>query len=170
MGAARFVIRRADLADEETLDRAGQIAGESYVDGGHIAADAAYVTHLTDATVRARDAELWVAQDPESEAVLGSVAFVAPGSRLAELAKEREGEFRMLTVDAAARGRGVGEALVRHCLARARELDLAALVLSTQPSMRSAHRIYERLGFTRTPARDWSPVAGVHLLTYRLEL
>ncbi len=45
-----------------------------------------------------------------------------------------------------------------------------SIVLSTQPSMTAAHRIYGRLGFVRTPAKDWSPVAGVFLRTYRLGL
>jgi hypothetical protein len=33
-----------------------------------------------------------------------------------------------------------------------------------------AHRIYERLGLVRTPDRDWSPMPGVELITYRLDL
>jgi hypothetical protein len=36
--------------------------------------------------------------------------------------------------------------------------------------MASAHRIYERLGFVRTPERDWQPMPGVQLITYRLHL
>lgn len=35
--------------------------------------------------------------------------------------------------------------------------------------MRGAHRIYGRLGFVRTPERDWYPIEGLSLLTYRLE-
>ena len=58
---------------------------------------------------------------------------------------------------------------------RAREViqDLIAsgrLVLSTQSGMHAAHRIYRRLGFVRTPERDWEPVPGLGLLTYALEL
>ncbi|MEV8445627.1 hypothetical protein AB0505_07155, partial [Streptomyces parvus] len=45
-----------------------------------------------------------------------------------------------------------------------------ALVLSTQPAMLSAHRIYRRLGFLRTPERDWEPVPGLRLMTFRLPL
>jgi hypothetical protein len=36
--------------------------------------------------------------------------------------------------------------------------------------MTTAQRIYERLGFVRTPERDWSPVPGIDLLTYALPL
>ena len=32
--------------------------------------------------------------------------------------------------------------------------------------MRTAHRLYDRLGFSRLPECDWSPSEGVHLLAY----
>jgi ribosomal protein S18 acetylase RimI-like enzyme len=43
-------------------------------------------------------------------------------------------------------------------------------VLSTDPLMTAAHRLYRRLGFTRLPERDWSPVPGTDLLVYSREL
>jgi hypothetical protein len=36
--------------------------------------------------------------------------------------------------------------------------------------MTSAHRLYERLGFTRLPERDWSPMPGIDLLVYCRDL
>jgi hypothetical protein len=36
--------------------------------------------------------------------------------------------------------------------------------------MTAAHRLYERLGFTRLPERDWTPLPGVDLLVYSLDL
>ena len=36
--------------------------------------------------------------------------------------------------------------------------------------MTTAHRIYERLGFVRLPTRDWSPIAGVDLYAFALDL
>ena len=65
---------------------------------------------------------------------------------------------------------GVGEALVRACVERAEQAGARTLRLSTQPQMAAAHRLYERLGFTRTPDRDWDPEPDVHLLTYELGL
>ena len=44
------------------------------------------------------------------------------------------------------------------------------MVLSTDPGMRAAHRLYERFGFTRAPERDWSPVPGVDLIAFALNL
>ena len=33
--------------------------------------------------------------------------------------------------------------------------------------MAAAHRLYERLGFGRGPERDWQPLPGVVLITFR---
>ena len=44
------------------------------------------------------------------------------------------------------------------------------MVLSSSTTMHAAHRLYERLGFTRLPERDWSPVPGVQLVAYALPL
>jgi hypothetical protein len=44
------------------------------------------------------------------------------------------------------------------------------MVLSTDPRMAAAHRLYQRLGFLRLPERDWSPVPGVVLLVYVRDL
>jgi ribosomal protein S18 acetylase RimI-like enzyme len=144
------------------------VTRQAYVDDGYMPADEPYTEHLADAERRAAEAELWVAADEGQ--VLGCVTFCPPGSPWREISEEGEAEFRMLAVSPAARGRGVGEALVRHCLERARELDLHVMVLSTMDKMAAAHRLYERLGFTRLSERDWEPVPGVTLLAYRLEV
>ena len=157
------------LATAGDLAGVGALTVAAYVDDGHVPADADYTASLADAARRAADAELWVAVDAAGR-VLGSITFAAPGSPFAEVSDPHEGELRMLAVAGEARGTGVGAALVHHCVVRARELGLGGLSLSTLPSMTAAHRIYERAGFTRTPERDWEPVPGVLLITYRLEL
>lgn len=104
-----------------------------------------------------------VAVDAESDLVLGVVVLANVGGPLALLAKEGEAEFRLLAVSPDARGRGVGEALVRECVARSARPPSQAtspsrpahtLVLQTQPTMFAAQRLYERLGFVRVPERD----------------
>ncbi len=153
---------------EDQLERVGELTAQVYVGEGYIPDTADYVNELRDARLRAAEAEVWVA-DEEGE-ILGAVAFCPDGSPYQELAQEREAEFRMLVVNPSARGRGVGEALVRQCISRARELGYAGLVLSTMPGMDDARRVYERLGFVRIPERDWSPVPDVELLGFRLTL
>lgn len=144
----------------------GRLTAAVYVGDGFVAETDGYVARLADTARRAREAEVWVAVDGEQ--LLGSVTFVLPGSPWREIARDDEGEFRMLAVDPAARGRGVGRALVELCLRRARELGYAGLRMSTMDRMASAHRVYERLGFTRVVEDDWSPEPGVSLLAYGL--
>lgn len=163
--ASRPVIRRA-RPDE--LDAVGRLTVYAYVDGGVIPADAPYLGFLGDARHRDAQAELWVAVDERG--VVGTVTFVEPGSELSEVSREGEAEIRSLAVDPSASGEGIGEALTRLTVERAREAGYAALVLSSSTTMHAAHRLYERLGFTRLPDRDWSPVEGVQLVAYTLPL
>ena len=108
--------------------------------------------------------------EDEAGRIVGSVALVLAGEFGEVTVSHEEAAFRMLVVDAAARGRGIGELLVRTCLDRARAAGKRRMVLSTDPRMHAAHRLYERLGFTRLPERDWTPVPGVDLLVYAREL
>ncbi len=161
-----FLIRRAGPED---LDAIGALTVRAYVEGGFTRPDSPYVARLRDARSRAELAELWVGEGEEG-AVAGSVTFAPPGSAFNEVAGPEEAEIRMLGVSPEAHGRGLGEALVRHCIGRARALGLTAVVLSTQPAMLAAQRIYAATGFRRTPDLDWAPLPGLPLLTYRLDL
>jgi ribosomal protein S18 acetylase RimI-like enzyme len=49
--------------------------------------------------------------------------------------------------DEAARGQGVGEALTRAMVERARELGCTTVDLTSRPSREAANRLYQRLGF-----------------------
>jgi ribosomal protein S18 acetylase RimI-like enzyme len=111
-----------------------------------------------------------VARDGGQDDVVGSVALVLDGEFGEVLESAEEAGFRMLVVDAGARGKGVGEVLVTTCLERARAAGKRRVVISTDPRMTSAHRLYERLGFTRLPERDWSPMAGIDLIVYSIEI
>ncbi|HEV7647347.1 MAG TPA: GNAT family N-acetyltransferase [Actinophytocola sp.] len=174
---SEVTIRRARPAEYAT---AGALTVEAYRASGYTEADSPYAAKLADGATRAREAELWVAVDGEdgpdtgpdtgSAAVLGTVTTAPPSSPWAQVAGPADLEFRMLAVSPAARGRGIGEALTRAVVDRAVELGLTGIVLSSSTQMTTAHRIYERLGFRRTPGKDWSPSAGTSLITYRLDL
>jgi ribosomal protein S18 acetylase RimI-like enzyme len=163
---SEVTIRRARPPEYEV---AGRLTVEAYRASGYMEADSPYALKLVDAATRAREAELWVAVD-EEETVLGTVTMAPPTSPWAQVAGPADLEFRMLAVSAEARGRGVGEALTRAVLERTAELGLTGVVLSSSTEMTTAHRIYERLGFHRTPDKDWQPTPEITLLTYRLDL
>ncbi|MEV7230421.1 MULTISPECIES: GNAT family N-acetyltransferase [Polymorphospora] len=161
------VVRPAEPAEFDTVARLTLAAYEA---DGQLKEDRGYAPTLADVAGRAATGELLVAVDEVTGRLLGSVTFVLPGSRYAELAGTGEAEFRMLSVDPAAQGRGVGEALTRACLARAAELGCHAVVISTRTFTEPAHRLYHRVGFVRTPGADWSPVPGVDLIAWRYDL
>ena len=129
-----------------------------------------YRANLLDVAGRDRDAEVWVATPDDSDEVLGSVTVCPAGSPWRELAQDGEGEFRMLAVAPSAQGRGVGRALTELVLDRFRSDGASRVVLSSLAEMHVAHAAYERLGFRRDPARDWSPLPDVSLIAYRTEL
>ncbi|GHF85650.1 GNAT family N-acetyltransferase [Streptomyces filamentosus] len=155
-----FTIRAVRPEEHEEV---GELTARAYLDDGHLTfgEDDPYLPVMKDVARRAVEAEVLVAADAEG-ALLGAVTFTPGGGEWADIAGAGEAEFRLLAVARAARGRGVGEALVRACVDRARTLDgCVRVVLSTQDRMTSAHRIYRRLGFVRVPERDWSPVPGL---------
>jgi putative acetyltransferase len=79
-------------------------------------------------------------------------------------------EVRLLAVAPAGRGQGVGAALMRACIRRARRSGAAALGLHTTDVMQAALRLYARLGFRRTPESDFQPAPGVTAKGFRLDL
>ena len=170
MGGVTFQIR---LARPEEYAAIGAVTVDAYAGDGLLHDESDYVKELQDAARRAELAELWVAVDEQGQ-VLGSVTYCPPGSPYRELSRDGEGEFRMLAVAPAARGRGVGEALVRHCEERAATAGASRMWLSTLDEMTHAQRIYARLGYRHEPARDWDPVPDllphVHLRAWTREL
>lgn len=126
-----------------------------------------YAGWLADAAPRGLEAELLVAVDGDE--LLGTVTWCPYGSPFAQLASEpHQGEFRTLSVAPAARGRGVGRALVLACLTRARGAGLTEVMLCSLDVMAPAHRLYASLGFVRRPELDWSPAPGVVLWAFSL--
>lgn len=160
---------RVRLALPSDFEAVARVSVAAYEADGQLKGEHGYADVLADVASRSGAGEILVAVD-EGDAVLGAVLFVLPGSAYAELSGPGEAEFRMLAVDPAGQGRGVGEALVRACVSRARELGCHAIVICVRSGFAvSAHRLYARLGFVRTPEYDWSPVDGVDLLALRLD-
>lgn len=91
---------------------------------------------------------LWIAA--LGDALAGSVAVVDAGGGAARL--------RLLILDPAARGRGLGRALVGQALRFARAQGYARMTLSTYASLTAARALYAAEGFCRAaaaPVHHW---------------
>lgn len=104
--------------------------------------------------------ELLLARGREGEA-LGAVA-------LRPLDPEGCCEMKRLYVAPAARGFGVGRALVDALAAAAVRIGYLELRLDTLPSMKDALALYRRLGFHEIEPYYDTPVAGTAFLRKRL--
>ena len=103
----------------------------------------------------------WIAE--VNGAMAGSVLLTDEGGGLCRL--------RLLYVEAMARGRGIGEALVAGCIAFAREVGFTEMTLWTHTVLTSARRIYAAHGF-RIVESSWHDDFGepVESETWRLDL
>lgn len=127
----------------------------------------AYEPFLRDAASRASSATVLVAV--RSDRLIGCVTVATRLGPWAEQAVPGEAVVRMLVVDPAARGAGIGEALIRAGVRTAVD-DGCALVRLSSHDGSPAHRLYERIGFRRVPALDWQAHGSVVLRAFALPL
>jgi GNAT superfamily N-acetyltransferase len=77
---------------------------------------------------------------------------------------------RLLAVPPPERGKGVGRALMEHCIERARSDGKDRVVLTTAQEMEFARDLTESLGFQRDRELDHEPAPGVRVEGYSLQL
>lgn len=94
-----------------------------------------------------------VVRDQEGR-VVGTGTVVADGSFLHGDWPAGHVVLRGMAVAPSARGAGVGRVLGQACLDHAVRLGATGVGLHTGPFMRAAQRLYEHLGFIRSPERD----------------
>ena len=115
------------------------------------------LAHIGDFTQKP-NTELLVAVSPNGE-LLGGVLYFndmqhygAGGT--ATMEKNASG-FRLLAVSPKARGMGVGRALSLKCLEKAKAFGNEQIVIHTTEYMKVAWKMYEKLGFKRSPDLDF---------------
>ncbi|MEP6774876.1 MAG: GNAT family N-acetyltransferase [Chloroflexota bacterium] len=107
-------------------------------------------------------------------AIVGSVLIFPSGSTMGEgddeVFRRKWPEIRLLAVAPLARGKGIGAALTKECIRRARESGVATITLHTLDMMPVAMRMYEKLGFVRMPELDFHPGPEVVVKGYSYDL
>jgi ribosomal protein S18 acetylase RimI-like enzyme len=144
-------IRQATLRD---ADLVRHITRTVYVGEGW-ATTPAYIRELLDVERRIVENTVLIAD------VVGTLTVIVPPHPSAHVAQPGEVEVRMLCVLPDARRIGVAQAL----MAAVEDLAYSRVVLSTEQQMKGAQKLYEGLGYRRTPERDWD-IHGEKLLTY----
>ena len=133
-----------------------------------------YYRTLRDVAKRATNPSIrvFVALDDSGE-LLGSVDFIHDLRQYGATSAVRElsdaAGIRLLAVDPARRGLGVGKELTRFCIEQARALGKARVVLHTTRAMDTAWAMYERLGFVRFPQIDFQQ-GSLEVFGFRLAL
>jgi GNAT superfamily N-acetyltransferase len=130
-----------------------------------------YEAELRDVGARADAVDTTVFVAVEDGRVVGGVTYVgSTASPHAEFDDPDAAGFRMLAVDPGAQGAGAGAALVAAVVERARADGRRRIIIHSTPWMTTAHGLYARRGFTRRPDLDWTPVPGLDLWGFVLEL
>jgi ribosomal protein S18 acetylase RimI-like enzyme len=116
---------------------------------------AGYLANVLDVETRLRDATVLVAERDGS--IVGTITLYADIHDEGMPIQFPDGTagIRATAVDPAARGHGVGGALVAAAIDLARADGAARVALHTAPAMHDAMRLYERQGFRRRPEHDY---------------
>lgn len=171
-----------DAPPSELDEAARLLAGVYAVFRGHLPPEAwqSYIGEIVDVRSRLAESELIIAE--RGGDLVGTIGLYPDASRSrVERWPESWASIRTLGVRAGARRQGVGTALARECVRRARERNAKAIGLHTASHMATATRMYERLGFRR--AREFDIEIGEmftgqslargeswHALAYQLDL
>lgn len=102
--------------------------------------------------------------------VVGAVGYTRPDQPKIEHLPPEHAAIRMLVVEPAARGKGIGRALTDECLRRAQRDGSRAIALHTSTFMEVALPMYRRLGFvevaTAEPLTIYGAPYGIYLKTF----
>lgn len=113
----------------------------------------AYMQNLRDLVADEAVRELMVAD--LNGHILGTIAFHPDASRQGWGLPKGWAGIRALAVDPTARGRGIGRQLAEACVLRAWRIGAPIVCLHTSAFNATARRLYEGMGFVRSPEHDF---------------
>jgi ribosomal protein S18 acetylase RimI-like enzyme len=165
--SVRYVIIRDARPDEHTA--VGELRVSAYRALGLLPDGSEYAKTLRGFGFGG-DCTVLVAVDEADDSLIGTVTLEPfdPASELAQ--DDTEADIRAFAVAAQAQGKGVGRKLLLAAIEYAEKHGLRRLRLCTQPAMLAAQHLYAATGFSRTPELDFSPVPGITLRAYQLDL
>jgi GNAT superfamily N-acetyltransferase len=158
--AATATIRDFVAADAAAVNAVALAAFEQY--RGEYADWPAFSSSVGAMANLAENGELIVAE--LDGRIAGAVAYFGPRVGKPALFDPDWPVIRMLVVDPAARGAGLGRLLTEECIGRARRDGADAIALHTSPIMQVALAMYLRRGFVLL--RDSEPIFGVPYRIY----
>ncbi len=128
------------------------------------------LANIGDITTKA-GTELMVAISPEGN-ISGAVVFFSDmksyGSGGTATNEKNACGFRLLAVDASARGKGIGKLLTMECINKAKVKKVNQMIIHSTMAMQTAWKMYEKLGFKRSGDLDFMqgelPVYGFRLV------
>ena len=118
------------------------------------------------------DTEILIAVSLTRE-ILGAVVYFGDlkhyGSGGTATEVKNASGFRLLAVSPAARGLGVGRALAKACIEKAKARNHSQVVIHTTDFMKTARKLYEEMGFKRSTELDFMQ-EDYEVYGFRLEL
>jgi len=117
------------------------------------------------------ETELLVAISPDHK-ITGGVVYFSDmqyyGSGGTATKEKNAAGFRLLAVDPAVRGKGIGKLLTNECIRKAKDKKLSQVIIHSTKAMQTAWKMYEGMGFKRSEDLDFLqgqlPVFGFRLL------
>jgi GNAT superfamily N-acetyltransferase len=169
-------VRDAGRSDLPAVRRVLLAAYQQYATAMPPAVFGRYLAELLDVEARAGVGRILVAE--VGGRVVGTVTYYPDAAAEGLGWPAGWAGLRALGVEPAARGQGVGRALMEACRRRAEAGGAEVLCLHTDPFMTAAVAIYAAMGFRRAPAFDFDAtsrfalggVRPVPVLGYRLDL
>jgi predicted N-acetyltransferase YhbS len=177
--SGEVVIREATARDLEHVVRVLRAANAEFESELPVRFYRAYLANVLDVRGRLDESDLFVAERANEGGVVAAITFYPNAADEGWGWPPNWTGIRAVAVQPSERGLGIGKRLAEACIARSRELGADAVALHTASFMKAAMRLYEGLGFRRSPEfdRDAGALFGLpHLdppiaaLAYTLEL
>jgi GNAT superfamily N-acetyltransferase len=116
------------------------------------------------------ETELLVALSSDHK-IAGAVVYFSDmqyyGSGGTATKEQNSSGFRLLVVDPAARGQGIGKLLTKECIRKAKDKKHFQVIIHSTMAMQTAWKMYESIGFKRSEDLDFMqgelPVFGFRL-------